>query len=107
MALRDREGQLIQAKTSGRDGMQLSWDAVKEVVTGAAFYRRRHPGTEFAKVCLTNQFFSQQARENAALNGVELLDQTHLADMLARYRVTMLELERIRYTDWPAEANEA
>ena len=37
VALREREGQLIQAKTSGRDGMQLSWDAVKEVVTGAAF----------------------------------------------------------------------
>jgi HJR/Mrr/RecB family endonuclease len=95
-----QKGQLLQVKTSGTQGAALNWDAVKEVVTGEAFYRRRHPGVEFQKVCLTNQFFNRQAQENAALNSVELLDQTHLAHLLERYPVTMLEVERMLYSEW-------
>jgi hypothetical protein len=107
VALRDDKGELVQAKTSGIGGVHLSWDAVKEVVAGAAFYERRHPGIEFSKVCFTNQFFNEQAHENAALNSVELLDQSHLTDMLERHTVTMLEVERVRYAEWPDEGNAA
>ncbi|MNY79721.1 hypothetical protein D3C86_2204800 [compost metagenome] len=67
---------------------------------GEAFYRRRHPSVEFDKVCITNQFFNRQAHENAALNSVELLDQTHLAGLLERHSVTMLEVEKMLYTEW-------
>nr|WP_279196709.1 restriction endonuclease [Ralstonia mannitolilytica] len=73
---------------------------MKDVVTGEAFYRRRHPGVDFEKVCITNQFFNQQAQENAALNVVELLDQTNLAAMLTEHAVTMLEVERMIFTEW-------
>jgi len=100
VALLGAKGQLVQAKSSGNDGATLGWEAVKDVVTGEAFYRRRHPGVEFAKVCITNQFFNRQARENAALNDVELLDQTNLAAMLTEHAVTMLEVERILFTEW-------
>lgn len=82
VALAADKGQLVQAKTSGTDGAALNWDAVKEVVGGEAFYKRRHPSVDFDKVCITNQFFNRQAQENAALNSVELLDQTHLAGLL-------------------------
>lgn len=95
-----RKGQLVQAKTSGTDGAALNWDAVKEVVAGEAFYRRRHPNVEFEKVCLTNQFFNRQAQENAELNSVQLLDQTHLAELLKQHPVTMLEVERMLYAEW-------
>ncbi|QCY01665.1 hypothetical protein EJ998_00115 [Burkholderia cepacia ATCC 25416] len=53
---------------------------MKEVVAGEAFYRRRHPNVSFEKVCVTNQFFNAQAKENAHLNSVELVDQKHLGE---------------------------
>jgi SNF2-related domain/Restriction endonuclease/Helicase conserved C-terminal domain len=100
VAIAAGRGQLVQAKTSGTDGALLNWDAVKEVVGGEAFYKRRHPSVEFQKVCITNQFFNRQAHENAALNSVDLLDQTHLADLLERHAVTMLEVEKLLYAEW-------
>ena len=99
VALAASKGQLIQAKTSGTHGAARNWDAVKEVVTGEAFYRR-HPTVDFKKVCITNQFFNRQAQENAALNSVELLDQTHLAGLLRLHSVTLLEVERMLYSEW-------
>lgn len=80
--------------------LSIPWDAVKEVVAGEAFYRNRHPGVNFKKVCITNQFFNQQAHENAVLNHVEILDQSHLSSLLADHVVTMLEVERMLYADW-------
>ena len=100
VALAAGRGQLIQTKTSGTDGKTVNWDAVKEVVAGEAFYRRRHPGVAFEKVCLTNQFFNRQAHENAGLNSVEMLDQTHLAGLLERHPVTLLEVEKMLYAEW-------
>lgn len=100
VALGGGKGQLVQAKTSGIDGALLSWDAVKDVVTGEAFYKRRHPNVVFEKVCFTNQFFNRQAHENAELNSVELLDQNNLEELLQRYPVTMLEVEKMLYSDW-------
>ncbi|QUN31577.1 restriction endonuclease [Cupriavidus sp. KK10] len=100
VALAGSRGQLIQAKTSGTDGATLGWEAVKDVVTGEAFYHRRHPTVELEKVCITNQFFNRQAHENAVLNSVELLDQTHLGSLLKKHEVTMLEVERMLYAEW-------
>nr|WP_284502831.1 SNF2-related protein [Caballeronia sp. AZ10_KS36] len=100
VAIDGARGQLIQAKTSGTDGTKLGWDAVKEVVAGEAFYRRRHPNVSFEKVCVTNQFFNAQARENAKLHSVDLLDQTDLSDMLQTYETTMLEVERMLFVEW-------
>jgi len=100
VAIDGHRGQLIQAKTSGTEGIRLGWEAVKEVVAGEAFYRRRHPGVTFEKVCITNQFFNRQAQENATLNCVELLDQKHLGELLDRHRVTMLEVERMLFAEW-------
>jgi HJR/Mrr/RecB family endonuclease len=100
VAIDGNRGRLIQAKTSGIDGTKLGWDAVKEVVAGEAFYRRRHPSVSFEKVCVTNQFFNSQAQENATLNSVELLDQKHLGELLQAYETTMLEVERMLFAEW-------
>lgn len=103
VAIQGKRGKLIQAKTCGTDGAKLGWDAVKEVVAGEAFYKRRHPEVAFEKVCITNQSFNSHAVENAALNGVELLDQARLATLLESHTVTMLEVERMLYSAWDCE----
>lgn len=100
VAISGNLGILIQTKTSGTDGTALNWDAVKEVVAGEAYYQRRHPKVKFEKICLTNQFFNKHAKENAALNKVELLDRSHLSTLLSKYQTTMLEVERMLYTEW-------
>jgi hypothetical protein len=100
VALKASKGQLVQAKTSGTDGASLGWEAVKDVVGGEAFYKRRHPGVTFEKVCITNQFFNRLAHENAELNGVQLLDQSHLAAMLREHAISMLDVERILFAEW-------
>lgn len=107
IAISGNQGVLIQTKTSSNEGAKLGWDTVKEVVGGEAYYRRRHPHVEFKKVGLTNQFFNAKAQEQAGLNQVTLLDQTNLAKLLVKYPVTMLELERILFTEWSSESSEA
>lgn len=97
VAIRGNVGALVQVKTSANDSRALGWDAVKEVVTGEAFYQRKHPGVSFVKVGLTNQTFNQQAHENADLNQVRLLERPQLEQMLQQHPVTMLEVERLLY----------
>ncbi|MCX7256834.1 MAG: SNF2-related protein, partial [Polaromonas sp.] len=104
VAISGREGVLIQTKTSANDGVKLGWDVVKDVVGGEAFYSRKHPNVQFKKVGVTNQFFNAHAHEQAELNGVELLDQRCLATLLERHPVTMMDLERLLYTDWSEAA---
>jgi hypothetical protein len=100
VGIRGNLGELVQTKTSAADDRSLNWDTVKEVVAGEAFYRRRHPGVTFKKVGLTNQHFNIQAHENAVLNGVDLMERRHLGEMLENYSVTMLDVERLLYTEW-------
>lgn len=100
VAIKGSSGELIQTKTSAADDRSLSWDAVKEVVAGEAFYKRRHPDVTFRKIGVTNQFFNSSAHEKAALNEVELLDQTDLQVLLRDWPVTMLEIEKYLFCDW-------
>jgi len=94
------DGELIQCKSSTVENMSLGWDAIKDVVTGEAAYRARHPGISFKKVCATNQFFNENARRHAVLNNVELCDQRTIVDLMERYPVTLLDVERLLYTRW-------
>jgi hypothetical protein len=106
VAIKGAEGQLIQTKTSGNQGTKLGWETVKDVVAGEAFYRRRHPAIRFTKVGVTNQFFNAQAQEQARLNQVELVDQVRLNELLNRYPVMMMDVERLLYAEWD-EGSEA
>lgn len=100
VAIRGDRGVLIQTKTSAAEERAMNWDTVKEVVAGEAYYCRRHPGVQFEKVGLTNQRFNSQAHENALLNNVRLLDKKDLAEMLDKYTTTMLDVERMIYTQF-------
>lgn len=103
VAYSNNVGELIQCKSSGNDDASLSWEAVKDVVTGEASYKVRHPGVVFKKSCLTNQHFNATAVGHAERNGVTLLNQEELAQMLLDYPVTMHDVERFLYTDWSQE----
>jgi hypothetical protein len=103
VAVSGSRGELVQCKTTGSG--ELSWDAVKDVVTGEAAYRLRHPGVEFRKACVANQRFNETAAMQAELNGVDLYDREKLAGLLERYPVTMLEVERLLYGEWAADAS--
>lgn len=107
VATRDGEGALIQVKSSGTAGVQLNWDAVKEVVAGAAYYQRIHPRVVFSKIALTNQFFNKQATELAQLNDVTLVDQKLLGELLLAYPTTMLEVERELFGKWSDAQDDA
>lgn len=89
------KGALIQCKCSVTEGARLSWDAIKDVVAGEARYKFENPGVDFKKVAVTNQFFNENAKFQAQLNSVELVDQQTLADLLQKYRVVRGEIEMV------------
>jgi len=93
IAIKNSEGLLLQAKSSGVEGQRLNWDAVKEVVTGAATYRAQYRGVSFRTVCVTNRQFNSGAQQHAKLNDVDLFDQDNLAALLREYSVMESELE--------------
>jgi hypothetical protein len=93
-------GELIQCKSSTIDDKTLGWDAIKDVVAGEAAYRTRHPGIRFKKICVTNQFFNENARRHAALNNVELYDQRRIVELIEHHPVTMLDIERLICVQW-------
>jgi superfamily II DNA or RNA helicase len=97
VALDGHRGELVQCKLSGREGAQLGWEAIKDVVTGEAGYRTQYPGVQFSKVCFTNQGFNAIAREQATHNAVELVDRVRLAKMLEE-PVTLDDVQRVLYS---------
>ncbi len=96
IAIRGSEGTLIQCKSSGVEGKQLGWDAVKEVVGGTAKYEAQYPGIVFKRICATNQAFNPNAREQARINGVELLEREALVKLLELFPVTVLDVHNFR-----------
>ena len=100
VAISGNEGALVQVKTSGVEGAQLGWDAVKEVVAGRAYYGRQHPGVTFRLVAVTPRHFNAMAREQARLNEVELVDGDGLGTLLERFPVTDQDINRMLYSSW-------
>ena len=97
IAIRNSEGILLQAKSSGTDGYRLNWDAVKEVTAGAAFYRKQFPGVVFRTACVTNRHFNAGTVQQAELNSVELIDQEGLAQLLEKFVVMETDIEAVTF----------
>jgi hypothetical protein len=102
VAIKGREGELIQCKTARREGRELGWDAIKDVVTGEAAYRKQYPEVTFRKVCVTSQYFNAGAYEQAEYNNVRLVDQRTLVELIAVHQITLADVERLMYRDWAA-----
>lgn len=100
VAISGRQGVLIQTKTSSNERTRIGWEVIKDLAGGEAFYQRKHPNVHFKKIGMTNQFFNAQTIEHAELNDVMLVDQNRLGELLEQFPVTMLDIERILYSNW-------
>ena len=95
VAIKGKNGALLQCKTSTLDGNRLDWEAIKDVVAGAAAYSIKHPAIDFNKVAVTNQYFNDGARHQANLNRVELVERNHFEKLVEDYPVKYIELEQL------------
>jgi superfamily II DNA or RNA helicase len=91
VAIRGREGELLQCKSSKADS--IGWDAVKEVTAGAAGYQARFPGTRFKRVAVTNQTFTRSAVTHASENNVQLVVRFEIEEMLGLHPITNHEFD--------------
>jgi HJR/Mrr/RecB family endonuclease len=92
VALRGTQGLLLQCKSSKELDKRLGWEGVKDVVAGAAGYRMQYPGVQFQKMALTNQYFNETAKAQAALNDVLLMDKTSILKEIRRLHISYFEL---------------
>ena len=97
VAISGKNGVLIQCKSSSVDGRELGWEAVKDVVAGAAAYRERYSGVRFALAAVTNRRFNGTARGQAEINGVELIDGDGLAERMREKPVRRSELAALLF----------
>jgi hypothetical protein len=93
VALSSDEGELVQCKHSSRSSSEVGWDGIKDVVAGAAGYRTQYPRHAFRLVCATNQYFNANARQQAELNSVQLIDRDRLISLLEQYAITRIDVE--------------
>lgn len=100
VAISGKAGVLIQCKSSSVDGRELGWEAVKDVVAGAAGYAARFPGVRFSLAAVTNRRFNGTARAQAEVNHVELIDFDGLVEMLNEKPVKWGELESHLFEGW-------
>jgi HJR/Mrr/RecB family endonuclease len=86
---------LIQCKTSSQSNRKLSWDAIKEVAGGAAWYEEQYPTARFRKLCVTNQKFNTYAHDKARANNVELVERATLAQLLNEHPISTRAVKAI------------
>lgn len=92
VAIKGMEGLLIQCKRSSRT---MGWDAIKEVVAGAARYEKLYPSITFTKLAVTNQFFNPNAKDQAQHNAVQLWERPELDLRLQQTKITTQEFDRL------------
>jgi len=92
VAIREREGVLIQCKSSSNTGRQLGWEAVRDVLGGTAIYEEKFPTVRFKRIGMTNQCFNNTAHRRAKTSGVELIEQQQLTELLERYPIATLDV---------------
>lgn len=102
VAINGNQGALIQCKSSGVDGKELGWEAIKDVAAGAAAYAARYPGVCFELIAATNRRFNQPARQQASLLKVRLVERDDLIAMLERHPTKRGELDRFAMAGWSA-----
>lgn len=100
IAIRGKNGVVIQCKSSSIQGREHGWEAVKDVSAGVAAYAARYQGVSFKMVAATNQRFNGTARSQAVVLYVELIDGTGLVALLVEHQIKRGELERFLLAGW-------
>lgn len=96
VGVRGGEGVLIQCKSSSNADRQLGWEAVRDVVGGTAIYAEQFPAVRFRRLAVTNQTFNERAHERARANGVELIEQGRLAQLIVEHPISTMDVLVIR-----------
>jgi hypothetical protein len=96
----ENRGVLIQCKSSVGAAQEVTWDAVKNAFADQASYRRRHPEISFDLVCLTNQHFASEAKKQADLNKIRVVEQNEIAGLLEINPVTFSNVEEFLFSSW-------
>jgi hypothetical protein len=104
VAFTGNTGDLIQCKSSGADNAALDSQGVKDVLSGEAEYRLRHPGVNFSKWAATNQYFNETAVERARKNKVALVTQKDIEKLLLQHPVTHGDVQRFLVAYWDEAA---
>jgi HJR/Mrr/RecB family endonuclease len=91
VAWKDEEGVLIQCKASSQQGQALGWEAVKDVSAGARAYSAKYPDVHFRRIAVTNQQFNDNARNQAGLLKVELIERDGLLALLKQHPIQLQE----------------
>jgi HJR/Mrr/RecB family endonuclease len=94
VAFTGNSGDLIQCKSSATEDAALDSQGVKDVVSGEAEYRLRHPGVNFSKWVATNQYFNETATSRAHKNRVTIVDRKDIESLLRRHPVTHGDVQR-------------
>ena len=94
VAIKGKGGLLIQCKSTSTDGNRMDWNAIKEVVAGEAAYSLCHPGVQFQKVAVTNQYFNEYAITQASYNAVELVTRDEFKDLIVSFPITNIDFEQ-------------
>ncbi|CAJ7234983.1 ATP-dependent helicase protein [Burkholderia pseudomallei] len=100
VAFTGNTGDLIQCKSSGTEDAALDSQGVKDVVSGEAEYRLRHPGVNFSKWVATNQYFNETAVGRAHKNRVTLVNQKDFESLLRLHPVTHGDVQRFLLANW-------
>lgn len=87
------DGLLIQCKSSTAQNSRLGWEAVKDVTAGSAMYEKRFPAVTFKKVAITNQYFNDNAANQAEANNVELVNKEDIKLKLKIHLIKRDELD--------------
>jgi HJR/Mrr/RecB family endonuclease len=104
VAFTGNSGDLIQCKSSGTDDAALDSQGVKDVLSGEAEYRLRHPGVSFSKWAATNQYFNETATDRARKNKVTLVNQKDIETLLRQHPVTHGDVQRFLHAYWDEAA---
>jgi len=94
VAIDGNRGALIQCKSSGVEGKEMGWDAIKDVAAGAVAYAARYPGVKFELIAATNRTFNQSARQQASVLNVRLIEAQDLISLLTKHPTKRGELDR-------------
>ncbi|WP_077241892.1 restriction endonuclease [Burkholderia cenocepacia] len=100
VAIKGNRGALIQCKSSGVEGKEMGWEAVKDVAAGSVAYSARYPGVEFQLIAATNRRFNQSARQQASLLNVTLIEGSDLVDLLSKHPTKRGEFDRFAMAGW-------
>jgi Restriction endonuclease len=81
-------------------GRELSWEAIKDVVTGEAGYKAKYPGVAFQKICVTTALFKHGAHVQAKHNDVRLVDRSALKEMHSKKPIALEEIKKLLHAGW-------